>query len=473
MEVVFLVTILKTELKEGILKGIKKSKKSAASILVSDVQKVEPINPLSFFKAGAEKFQGERFFWKHSSEEFYIVGLGICKQLITDQTSDRFFHVEKEWERSMENVMKLNSHDVQGTGPTAFGCFSFDPLKAKTSLWSKFDDSNFRIPQYMLTVKDGQTYITTNVVCTDRDDLTMVQEVEEEIGNILNREKTISKDLFEETSLYKRMDINPEKWKEIVNNVALGLRENLTLRKVVLARESRLVFDQDINIEGVLNSLLQEQHNSFIFAYESKGDCFIGATPERLVKKEQNQVYSVCLAGSIARGKTDDEDLQLGHSLLHDKKNLVEHQYVVDMIRDAMEDTCYEVNIPEHPQLFKLKHIQHLYTPVAGKIKRDFSLLSLVERLHPTPALGGLPKEEAVEKIREVEELDRGLFGGPIGWFDHFGNGDFSVAIRSGLIQGNEASIFAGCGVVEDSVAELELEETNIKFKPMLSALGG
>ena len=96
-----------------------------------------------------------------------------------------------------------------------------------------------------------------------------------------------------------------------------------------------------------------------------------------------------------------------------------------------------------------------------------------MKRLHPTPALGGLPKKEAIDKIREVEALDRGLYGGPVGWFDHQGNGDFAVSIRSGLIQGNEASIFAGCGVVQDSIAELEFEETNIKFKPMLSALGG
>ena len=184
-------------------------------------------------------------------------------------------------------------------------------------------------------------------------------------------------------------------------------------------------------------------------------------------------MYSTCLAGSIARGKDEVEDELLGNMLLNDDKNLIEHQYVVDMIKEAMEDTCSEVVIPEHPRLLKLKHIQHLYTPVKGKVNPDSSLLSLVERLHPTPALGGLPRKTAVEKIREVEDLDRGFYGGPLGWFDHQGNGEFAVAIRSGLIQGNEASIFAGCGVVGDSIAEIEYEETKIKFKPMLSALGG
>ncbi|WP_338471990.1 isochorismate synthase [Niallia sp. XMNu-256] len=465
-----MVTIQKTELKEGILKGIEEAKKSGTSILVSVVQKVDSISPLSFFRV--EKFQGERFFWKHATEEFYIVGLGICKQMVTDQGADRFFHVKKQWEHLMKHVIIQKNDEVQGTGPTAFGCFSFDPLKEKTSLWSKFHDSIFRIPKYMLTIKNEQMYLTANVICSHRDDQTKVYEIEQEVEEIL-KNKWSRTEQYEENSIYKRIDINPEEWKETVKSVAKDLKHNDSLRKVVLARELRLVFPHRVVIEKVLETLMQEQNNSFVFAFESKGDCFIGATPERLVKKEKERVFSVCLAGSIGRGKTEEEDFRLGYSLLNDKKNLIEHQYVVDMIREAMNETCYEVNIPESPQLFKLKHIQHLYTPVTGKANYDTTLLALVERLHPTPALGGLPKEKANEKIREVEELDRGLFGAPIGWFDHLGNGDFSVAIRSGLIQGNEASLFAGCGVVEDSLAEMEFEETNIKFKPMLSALGG
>ena len=104
-----------------------------------------------------------------------------------------------------------------------------------------------------------------------------------------------------------------------------------------------------------LVTLLNEQNDSYIFAFESNGDCFIGATPERLMKKENDQVYSACLAGSIARGKNDAEDELLGNTLLSDDKNLMEHQYVVEMIKDAMEDSCSEVMIPEHPQTHEIK----------------------------------------------------------------------------------------------------------------------
>ena len=153
-------------------------------------------------------------------------------------------------------------------------------------------------------------------------------------------------------------------------------------------------------------------------------------------------MYSACLQALLQEGKTMVEDELLGKTLLTDDKNLMEHQFVVDMIKMAMEESCSEVKIPKQPYLLKLKNIQHLYTPVKGRVNQHTSLLSLVEKLHPTPALGGLPKNLAIEKIREVEDLDRGLYGGPIGWVDYQGNGEFAVAIRSGLIQGNEVIYF-------------------------------
>jgi menaquinone-specific isochorismate synthase len=273
-------------------------------------------------------------------------------------------------------------------------------------------------------------------------------------------------------SLLETREIEPEEWKKTVEGVVKELTEG-PLKKVVLARELRLVFDDQVEAEDVLNNLYMQQHESFIFAFESNGDCFIGASPERLVKKHGNEVYSTCLAGSISRGKTEQEDLKLGQMLLNDQKNLIEHGFVVEMIKEALEESCEEIILPDKPQLMKIRDIQHLYTPVIGKCRNDASLLLLVERLHPTPALGGLPKDEAVVKIRQVEELDRGFYAAPLGWVDYRKNGEFAVSIRSGLIQGDEVSLFAGCGVVADSDSESEYLETSLKFKPMLRALGG
>ncbi|GLB58618.1 isochorismate synthase [Cytobacillus sp. NCCP-133] len=465
-----MVTIQDTELKEGIQEAIERAKALSKPILVSEVQKINHIEPLSFYAAGKSRFFGERFFWKDPSGETYIIGLGVCKQIQSDQNAGRFERVEKEWKRFIGDSIVFNPYEENGTGPVMFGGFSFDPLKPKTKLWSKYSDSLFHVPTYMYSEVNGQAYLTTNVVCTQHDDQTLFEKVGAERGLILS---SMEGDLPEsDNALLKEADINPEKWMSIVEAIVDELKAG-SLKKVVLARESRLVFEKPIEIESVLSNLMKLQRESFTFAFESNGDCFIGASPERLIKKYGENVFTTCLAGSIPRGRNEKDDNILGEALLSDQKNLTEHQYVVDMIKDAMEESCTEVELPKEPQIMKMRDIQHLYTPVIGKTRGDASLLALVDRLHPTPALGGLPKKEAVEKIREAEELDRGFYAAPLGWMDFRGNGEYAVAIRSGLIQGNEASIFAGCGVVQDSNAESEYQETKIKFRPMLTALGG
>ncbi|AGK55315.1 menaquinone-specific isochorismate synthase [Bacillus sp. 1NLA3E] len=466
----FLVILHDSELKMRIFEAIARAKALAAPVLVSEVHKIEHIEPLSFFYSGCEKYFGERFFWKDPSDQAFFVGLGICKQIQTDQSADRFIDVHNEWKRFTENSMIFNPYTHNGLGPTMFGGFSFDPLKAKTTLWTKFSHSLFHIPKYMLSIIDGQAYLTSNILCTQHDDDSLVGKINREREQLLASAK-VGKE-YRESHLAKTEEIQPDAWKKTVDDIADALKKG-PLKKVVLARELRLHFHEPIQVEKVLEHFLLEQKASFVFAFESNGDCFVGASPERLLKKSGNDLFTTCLAGSIKRGKTVEDDKRLEQDILTDQKNLIEHHYVVQMIKEAMSEVCQQVIIPERPALMKMRDIQHLYTPVIGKTDGHTSLLQIVERLHPTPALGGLPKKEAVEKIREVELMDRGLYGGPIGWMDYRENGEFAVAIRSGLIQGDQASLFAGCGVVADSNSESEYLETNIKFRPMLTALGG
>jgi menaquinone-specific isochorismate synthase len=465
-----LVTIQETELKERGLLAVSTAQKLGRPILISEVHKMDSIDPLSFFNSGRERYLGERFYWKDPSEEVVLIGLGISKQIQSDQATDRFFHVEEEWREFLKDSLIFNPYQENGLGPVMFGGFSFDPLKEKTTLWSKYADSLFHVPKYMLTMVEGQTFLTTNLVCTLNDDETLFEKVIKERIQLLTSLKQDYE--IKPAKLNETKEISPQQWKQSVDDVVEDLKTG-SLKKVVLARELRLFFDDQVRAEIILNNLYNQQRDSFIFVFESNGDCFIGATPERLVKKQGNDVFSTCLAGSIRRGKDESEDKILGQTLLTDQKNLIEHGFVVEMIKEALEESCEEIILPDKPQLMKIRDIQHLYTPVIGKCQKDASLLLLVERLHPTPALGGLPKQEAVEKIRQVEMLDRGFYAAPLGWVDYRGNGEFSVAIRSGLIQGKEASIFAGCGVVADSDSESEYLETGLKFRPMLRALGG
>ncbi|OCA91473.1 isochorismate synthase [Bacillus sp. FJAT-27225] len=467
-----MVTIHGTELKEGILQGISKARELGRPILVSEISRIESLEPLSFFANGKESFLGERFYWKSPGEEFCLAGLGIAAQLGSDKTDTRFLHINKQWEMLVHDSIVIGSSSSEGVGPLMFGGFTFDPHKEKTALWSKYQDALFHIPRFMITVlKNNEVYFTTNIMCTRHDGVSLFNKVASEREALLTiaMERMKSKN----APLVDMEEIDPTNWKKTVETVANDLKNGGPLKKVVLARELRLRFNRPIDTGTILENLQKQQKSSYIFSFESGGDSFIGGSPERLVKKAGPKVLSACLAGSIPRGKTEEEDKKLGSLLLSDEKNLSEHQYVVDMIREALEETCEIVAIPEKPQLMKVRDIQHLYTPAEGIAKKGTSLLQLVERLHPTPALGGLPKKLAVEKIREVEVLDRGLYAAPVGWMDYFGNGEFAVAIRSGLIQGKEASLFAGCGIVANSDVESEYLETGLKFRPMLSALGG
>ena len=208
-----------------------------------------------------------------------------------------------------------------------------------------------------------------------------------------------------------------------------------------------------------------------IFAARRGDACFLGATPERLARIEDRRVSVACLAGSGRRGATENDDAAAGAGLLADPKERSEHALVLGMILRALAPLCDDVRAPSEPVLMRMPNVQHLHTPVEATLRGDAGVLDLVARLHPTPAVGGVPAGAALDAIREHEPFDRGWYAGPIGWLDAHGNGEFAVAIRSGLVRRAEARLYAGCGIVRDSVPEREWDESLMKLRPMLCAL--
>ena len=450
----------------GILGQLRSLVKNRTNPYVCVSEKIGDIDPLYFFYLGEEFSFEHRFYWSDPLNKTVYVGLGCSYSIETTQAVGRFLNIESEWKRFTAQVTINERQDGMRFGPVLFGGFSFDPLKRKTERWGCFPEGKFIVPILLLAVIEGNTWLTITVP-TDYQEENIARI--EQLLAALQHDKDLPYAL--NAKCVKALEVEKEAWIAAVSKATSDI-QSAKLEKVVLAREMRLLFDRKISPSIVLGRLREQQPYSYIFALQNGNDCFLGASPEQLVKKEGNVCYSTCLAGSIRRGKTLKEDEELGRWLLQDGKNLQEHRFVVEMIRKAMIDVCEEVVIPDTPSLLKVRDIQHLYTPVKGISCRPVSLFSLVEGLHPTPALGGTPRETAIEKIREIEPLDRGWYAAPIGWIDMTGDGEFAVAIRSGLIQGKEASIFAGCGVVGSSNIESEYEETKVKFRPMLSALG-
>jgi len=250
------------------------------------------------------------------------------------------------------------------------------------------------------------------------------------------------------------------------------LREG-DLKKVVLARQLNVRGQRRFDPARVLGRLRADYADCFGFAVALGDRCFLGATPERLVRLRQHSVRATCLAGSIARGTTPEQDRRLGEELLASAKDRAEHAFVVDAICAALDEVCGGKVSAGPLSLMKLRNVQHLFTPIVGRVANGRSVLDLVDRLHPTPAVGGSPRPAAIEKIRQFEGLDRGWYAAPIGWMDARGDGEFAVGIRSALLRGSQATLFAGCGIVAGSDPEREYAESCLKLRPMLSVLGG
>ncbi len=187
---------------------------------------------------------------------------------------------------------------------------------------------------------------------------------------------------------------------------------------------------------------------------------------------EGREFRTVAMAGSIGRGADEAEDERLAAELLASDKDREEHRVVVEMLRETLGSIAARLEVGRDPSVVRLRHVQHLVTELSGRLRERAGILALVERLHPTPAVGGQPRTLALELIDEQERLDRGWYAGPLGWLDRRGDGEFVVAIRSGVVDGATASLFAGCGIMADSDPAREWEESRMKLRSLASALG-
>jgi menaquinone-specific isochorismate synthase len=242
--------------------------------------------------------------------------------------------------------------------------------------------------------------------------------------------------------------------------------------KIVLARCKELTAAARLHPLRVLNDLRQRFPDCYAFSFSNGGgQSFIGASPERLLRVEQGTLLTEALAGSAPRGRTASEDAALGGVLLHSEKELREQRMVLESILRRLAPLGLRPEHPARPALRRLANVQHLQTPVRAAMPAGVRLLDVLARLHPTPAVGGSPREAACAHIRRLEAFPRGLYAGPLGWIDAGGGGEFFVGIRSALIDGARARAYAGGGIVAGSDPDKEFAETELKFEALLEAL--
>ncbi|MGD1907532.1 MAG: isochorismate synthase MenF [Leptolyngbyaceae cyanobacterium] len=254
---------------------------------------------------------------------------------------------------------------------------------------------------------------------------------------------------------------------------ALAVMAQTNLKKQVVAHALDLVSPWPWQRDISLRRLRSRHPDCYTFAFSQGPQThFIGASPERLLSLRQGKLVADALAGSAPRGSTPLLDRCLGQRLLNNPKEQAEHRFVVDFIVTQLKALGLRPHYDAFPTLLKLSHIQHLHTPIYADLPEHLSPLQLVETLHPTPAVAGVPTAAACNQIQRTERSDRGLYAAPFGWVDYQGNSEFIVGIRSALLQGRRARLYAGAGIVKGSDPDQELAEIQLKLQTLAEVLG-
>lgn len=451
---------------------------------------VDPLGAIEGVLRGAEfdrsmgELAGEALmYWARPRDRFLLAGLGAAVVLGTVATPapaqpvevpDRFAGPDAAWSALLRDaVVQAPAALPAGAGPLLMGGFSFDPLRPHEPHWGDFPDALLVLPRFLLTVRGDESWVTTNVVVAPG---AAAEPVRPELEATRARVIGFARDgrpaaLPDAADAELRFEglLPAAAWRGLVRDAVQAIGRG-PLEKVVLARAVHAEAARELDPFTALRHLAVAHPESHLFGCWRGDSVFLGASPERLVRLDGRDVSASSLAGSAPRGATPPADDALAAELLASPKDRAEHAVVRRMLCDALAELCDDVHALPEPSLLTLANVHHLHTNVTARLREGHSLLELVARLHPTPAVGGEPRGDALRWIRAHEQLDRGWYAAPVGWVGA-GAGEFAVALRSGLVRGNEAWLFAGCGVVADSDPQAELEESEVKLRSMQGAM--
>ncbi len=369
-----------------------------------------------------------------------LVGWGV-HATTTVSGPHRFADARHWWQKQLEGFAVSNSVHGSGTGPLLFTSFSFSPN----------DSSVLIIPKIIVGKKGDKSWITW-------------------LGSSPQPTLKSEQRIFLPNPVRWNEDQDTDAhWKQRVTDSVQRIHDGV-LDKVVLARDFSGTAQSPIDARSILKKLAAEYPSTWSFAVSG----LVGATPELLLRLSRTMVTSRVLAGTISKTGDDERDLALAASLARSSKDLEEHEYAVRSVADALEPFCTSTNVPESPYVLHLANVMHLATDVTGALAEKLAhvdAFTILEQLHPSAAVCGTPRAIASELINEIEGMSRGRYAGPVGWIDAAGDGELGIALRCGQINANAVRIFAGCGIVAGSNADIELAESEAKLVPMRSAL--
>jgi isochorismate synthase len=416
----------------------------------------------------------ERFFWERPSEASQIAALGAARAIETRGPS-RFADAARAARELAGDVHLVAGQEGTDAQPFLVGGFAFGDERPQAPEWAAFPPGRLVLPELLVTRRGGgsRCSVTRRIepgAEAQRESALLREQLETARRALAGAQLPAQRPASHALEFRAAAHAPPAFYRASVEQALRAIAAG-DLEKVVLARAVRLASAGGFPVESILDTLRRVHPSCASFAVARPGATFLGAAPERLLRLEGRRVETAALAGSARRGRSPEEDARLGRQLCESKKEQAEHEVVVRALREALGETCDEIAVPEAPQLLRLEGIQHLETPLVGTLRGEASVLELAGSLHPTPAVAGEPQLAALAWIAQREEFERGWYAGAIGVVRHDDGGEFCVALRSALLRGETAHLFAGAGIVAGSDPDAELRETRLKLRAMLGAL--
>lgn len=395
-------------------------------------------------------------YFQSSDGSTQWIGIGSTLRMIPDVANDPYSQVSN-W---FNQIKKELPSKIDLSAIAIIGGFPFSKSKKNSSYWKEWTNGIFILPRIIIKITPEKTTVSEIKQHEFADD-----DIENTFEKLVNMARPLSG-----LKSFQMNDLDP-KWDQTVDRLVTEINNSEGLKKVVLGRYKEGFINGNIEPADVLKALNTLSKTTYHFMLKIKGQLFISATPERLFKVDHASFSTAAVAGTIARGQDEFDDNRLALKLYKDHKNRQEHQIVVDEIVKRVHDFSTDVSRPDEPMILKNQTVQHLYTPITANLKGDADVFQLVKKMHPTPALGGMPTTEAMDLIGKLETQPRVLFGSPIGYVSFADESEFIVGIRSMYLYYDRFLIFAGAGIMPDSVGKSEFEETSLKFQPMIKLL--
>ncbi len=390
-----------------------------------------------------------KLFWAERDSSKVVAGWGIAQEVVRGNT-----------ESYSDVLARCRQQSVDHPRLRWFGGLEFQPRSgSQDDEWRDLGRGRFWLPRL---VYNGRELQLTVVHRSDR------SAALDALAQLRIDVPSLPPDL---PDWLRRHDVpSRADWARHIEE-ALQLFREEALEKIVLVRRCTLDFAASVPVWPLLDGLRRVTRHAFCFCFcPAKGTAFLGASPERLFRRDHRRLLTEVIAGTRPRGPTQSLDARLGQELLASTKDQLEHAIVRKSIRQRLHCCVESMEVDDQATLLQLSSTQHLYSHVHAQLAPDIDDGMVIDRLHPTPALGGYPTENALAEIARLESYHRGWYGAPVGWVAA-DSAEFAVGIRSALVRGSQVHVYSGAGIVPGSRAEDEWEELDHKIRDLQQLL--